>query len=71
MNKINIQAALDNAPFTSFHRNILFWTAFIIVFDGYDLVIYGTVLPVLMQTWSLTPVEAGGLSLIYLNTNVW
>ena len=62
MNKINIQAVLDNARFSSFHRNILFWTAFIIVFDGYDLVIYGTVLPVLMKTWNLTPVEAGGLA---------
>jgi MFS transporter, AAHS family, benzoate transport protein len=62
MNKVNIQPFLDNARFNSFHRNILLWAAFIIIFDGYDLVIYGTVLPVLMKTWGLTPVEAGSLA---------
>jgi MFS transporter, AAHS family, benzoate transport protein len=62
MNKLNIQPFLDNAPFNSFHKNVLLWTAFIIIFDGYDLVIYGTVLPVLMKTWNLTPVEAGSLA---------
>lgn len=62
LNNITIQDFLDNARFTGFHRTVLLWTAFIIVFDGYDLVIYGTVLPVLMKTWNLTPVEAGGLA---------
>lgn len=31
-------------------------------FDGYDLVIYGVVLPLLMQEWSLTAVQAGMLA---------
>jgi MFS transporter, AAHS family, benzoate transport protein len=62
MNKVNIQPFLDNAKFNTFHKNVLFWTALIIIFDGYDLVIYGTVLPVLMKTWGLTPVQAGGLA---------
>jgi AAHS family benzoate transporter-like MFS transporter len=50
MNKVNIQPFLDNAQFNRFHKNVLFWCALIIIFDGYDLVIYGTVLPVLMKT---------------------
>jgi AAHS family benzoate transporter-like MFS transporter len=62
MNKLNIQPFLDNAKFNAFHRNILLWCALILVFDGYDLVIYGTVLPVLMKNWNLTPVEAGRLA---------
>lgn len=62
MNKVNIQDTLDNAKLNSFHKAILFWTGFIIVFDGYDLVIYGTVLPVLMKDWNLTPVEAGSMA---------
>lgn len=62
MNKINIQDLLDNAKLNSFHKAILFWTGFIIVFDGYDLVIYGTVLPVLMKIWSISPVEAGSIA---------
>lgn len=28
---------------------LLFWCALIIIFDGYDLVIYGVVLPTLMK----------------------
>jgi MFS transporter, AAHS family, benzoate transport protein len=62
MNQLNIQPFLDNAKFNAFHRNILLWCALILVFDGYDLVIYGTVLPVLMKNWNLTPVEAGRLA---------
>jgi MFS transporter, AAHS family, benzoate transport protein len=62
MNKIAIQSILDNAHFNTFHKKVLFWCALIIVFDGYDLVIYGTVLPVLMKTWGLTPVQAGSLA---------
>lgn len=62
MDKLNIQPFLDNAKFNAFHRNILLWCAFILVFDGYDLVIYGTVLPILMKNWALTPVQAGSLA---------
>lgn len=62
MNKVNIQPFLDNARFSAFHKKVLFWTAFIIIFDGYDLGIYGTVLPILMKEWDLTPVEAGSLA---------
>ncbi len=40
---------------------MLFWCALIIIFDGYDLVIYGVVLPVLMQKWNLSPLQAGSL----------
>jgi MFS transporter, AAHS family, benzoate transport protein len=62
MDKLNIQPFLDNAKFNAFHKNILLWCAFILVFDGYDLVIYGTVLPILMKNWALTPVQAGSLA---------
>ena len=40
---------------------MLFWACFIITFDMYDLVVYGSVLPVLMKQWSLGPVEAGAI----------
>src|SRR5690606_14008641 len=32
------------------------------IFDGYDLVIYGVTLPLLMQEWSLSAVQAGMLA---------
>jgi len=40
---------------------VLLWTGLIIIFDGYDLIIYGVVLPKLMAEWNLSPVEAGTL----------
>ena len=61
MRTIDVNALIDGARFNSFHGRLLFWCALIIVFDGYDLVIYGVVLPALMQDWGLSAVEAGFL----------
>lgn len=52
--KVNINELIDKARFTSFHWKVLIWCLLIIIFDGYDLVIYGVALPLLMQQWSLT-----------------
>ncbi|MCT9253881.1 aromatic acid/H+ symport family MFS transporter [Acinetobacter baumannii] len=62
MNRVNINELIDKASFTSFHWKVLIWCLLIIIFDGYDLVIYGVALPLLMQQWSLTAVEAGLLA---------
>ncbi|MDH4554111.1 aromatic acid/H+ symport family MFS transporter [Pseudomonas sp. BN417] len=59
MRAIDVSALLDGARFNTFHARVLFWCALIIIFDGYDLVIYGVVLPALMQAWSLTALQAG------------
>lgn len=61
-NKLNINTVVDNAKFTPFHWGVLIWCLLIIVFDGYDLVIYGVALPLLMQEWGLTAVQAGLLA---------
>jgi AAHS family benzoate transporter-like MFS transporter len=61
MRTIDVHKLIDEARFNRFHWQVLFWCALIIIFDGYDLVIYGVVLPVLMKEWSLTPLEAGAL----------
>ena len=66
MRKIDINHVIDEAKFRSFHWNVLFWCTLIIIFDGYDLVIYGVVLPILMDQWQLTPIEAGSLGSIAL-----
>ncbi|WP_394820714.1 MFS transporter [Pendulispora albinea] len=50
-----------NAPFGPFHHGPLFWCSFIMLSDGYDMVIYGSVVPHVMQQWSLTPAHAGWL----------
>ncbi|CRM79879.1 4-hydroxybenzoate transporter PcaK [Pseudomonas sp. 37 R 15] len=61
MRKIDASALIDGARFNAFHARVLFWCALIIIFDGYDLVIYGVVLPSLMAEWDLTALQAGAL----------
>lgn len=61
-NTVNINSVVDEAKFKPFHWGVLMWCLFIIIFDGYDLVIYGVALPLLMQEWSLTAVQAGLLA---------
>ena len=60
--QININNLVDEATFTPFHWGVLLWCLIIIIFDGYDLVIYGVVLPLLMQEWGLSTVQAGMLA---------
>ena len=61
MNKVDVHKLIDEAKFNKFHFLVLFLCAVVIIFDGYDLVIYGVVLPKLMEQWSLTPIQAGAL----------
>lgn len=61
MKTIDVQDVLDHARFGAFQWKLLLWCALIIVFDGYDLVVYGVVLPALMKQWALTPLQAGAL----------
>ncbi len=50
---------LKDTRVNSFHLMIMFWCSMLMLFDGYDLVIYGSVLPHLMSDWNLTPMTAG------------
>jgi AAHS family benzoate transporter-like MFS transporter len=61
MRSIDVNAVIEAAPFGRFHARVLVWCTLIILFDGYDLVIFGVVLPKLMEQWQLSPVEAGAL----------
>jgi AAHS family benzoate transporter-like MFS transporter len=58
---VDVHTIIDEARFNKFHWLVLFWCALIIIFDGYDLIIYGVVLPQLMSEWQMTPMEAGTL----------
>ncbi|WP_054905746.1 aromatic acid/H+ symport family MFS transporter [Pseudomonas sp. NBRC 111144] len=52
-------SAAANAPLGRLHYGLLFWCSFIMLFDGYDLVIYGSVVPRLMEDWAISPIHAG------------
>lgn len=60
--QINVSDIVDHAKFSGFHWTVLLWCLFIIIFDGYDLIVYGVALPLLMQEWALTAVQAGLLA---------
>ena len=59
---VNVNPIIDQAKFTPFHFNVVAWCLLIILFDGYDLAINGVVLPLLMEDWGLTAVQAGLLA---------
>lgn len=61
MRNIDVHSVIDHARFSPFHWRVMSWCALLLIFDGYDLFIYGVVLPVLMKEWNLTPLEAGAL----------
>ena len=58
MRTIDAGALLDGARFSAFHMRVLFWCALIIIFDGYDLVIYGVVLPAFLFPYVLPDLRA-------------
>ena len=61
MKKIDVHGVIDDARFNRFHWLVMGLCALLLIFDGYDLFIYGVVLPVIMEEWGLTPLEAGAL----------
>lgn len=61
MRKVDVHDVIDSARFSQFHWLVMCLCALLLIFDGYDLFIYGVVLPVIMQEWGLTPLQAGAL----------
>jgi AAHS family benzoate transporter-like MFS transporter len=61
MRIIDVHAVIDGARFGSFHGLVTGLCALLLIFDGYDLFIYGVVLPVIMKEWGLSPLQAGAL----------
>ncbi len=61
MQTINVVGILDRAPMNKHHILLVFWCSVIMLFDGYDMVIYGSLLPHLMNDWQLSPERAGVL----------
>ncbi|MEQ9725013.1 MFS transporter [Pseudomonas sp. WHRI 8822A] len=61
MRNLDVNDVIDNARFNSFHWLVMCLCALLLIFDGYDLFIYGVVLPVIMKEWELTPLQAGAL----------
>jgi AAHS family benzoate transporter-like MFS transporter len=53
---------VDEATFGRFHWTIVVLCGLLLIVDGYDVFIYGAILPQLMEQWDLTPPQAGSLA---------
>jgi AAHS family benzoate transporter-like MFS transporter len=61
MRTIDLHQVTGNARLNSFHWNLLFWCALMIVFDGYDLAVAGVALPSMMKDLAVPPSKAGAM----------
>lgn len=59
MTKVNVVKMVDESKVNRFHLFIVFWGFFILLADGYDLMVYGSVIPSLMDEWSMSSSVAG------------
>lgn len=61
MKSINPVQVIDNSRVHSFHFVLIALLFLIIFFDGYDMVIYGAVVPSLIDAWGISDVTAGAI----------
>lgn len=66
MQNINANKLMDYATLKVIHWRVILLSALIIIFDGYDLVIYGVALPKLMNEWNIDAITAGFLGSLAL-----
>lgn len=57
----NVEQFIEKAKFNKFHLMLLFWGLVLMIFDGFDLVIYGAVVPSIMEEWEISAFQAGRL----------
>jgi MFS transporter, AAHS family, benzoate transport protein len=61
MRKIDVNEAVDNSPFGRFQWAVVALCALLLIVDGYDVFVAGTVLPTLIAEWGLSKPQAGAL----------
>ncbi|MBP2652678.1 MAG: transporter [Firmicutes bacterium] len=59
MEKVNVNKWIDEAKINRFHLLMFFLCICIVTFDGYDLVIYGAAVPLLLKEFGISPALAG------------
>ncbi|MFF0815014.1 MFS transporter [Rhodococcus sp. NPDC003318] len=66
MEKIDLTGFIQNARFNRFHLKLALVGFVLIVCDGYDVAVYGTITPSLMAAWNMPAVEAGAIGSVGL-----
>jgi len=59
---VNVNKWLDGAKFNSFHLRVFLLGKGIFTCDGYDLVVYGATVPLLMRAFKMGPAQAGAIA---------
>lgn len=62
MKAIHPQHIIQKSPLKKFHVLLIGCLFFIMMFDGYDVVIYGATIPFLKADWGITDLVAGTIS---------
>lgn len=62
MKTIHPQEIVNESPLKKFHFLLIGCLFFIMMFDGYDVVIYGATIPFLKADWAMTDLTAGAIS---------
>lgn len=61
MRNIEVTEAIDKAPFGRLQWMVAIICGLLLIVDGYDVFVAGTVLPALMKEWGLSKPQAGAL----------
>ena len=61
MNKVNPIEIVNQSRLKGFHYIVILCLFFIMMFDGYDVVIYGATIPLLKADWGITDIVAGSI----------
>ncbi|MFC7687349.1 MFS transporter [Ureibacillus sp. GCM10028918] len=62
MNTVNPIEIVNQSKLKGFHYILVICLFFIMMFDGYDVVIYGATIPFLKEDWGISDIVAGGIS---------
>lgn len=59
MNQNVLSAFLNSSKSSGFHKLLLGVCTFIIIFSGYELSVFGAIVPVVIRQWGISPTEVG------------
>jgi AAHS family benzoate transporter-like MFS transporter len=62
MSNINVHAIIDKSKFNKFFAVVFSICLLAVIFDGYDMNVYGTTLPSIMKEMALNPTQTGFLA---------
>lgn len=58
---MNPVAFFEQSKLKAFHIVLVFWLFVILMFEGYDVVIYGASIPFLKESWGISDIVAGSI----------